>query len=46
MRESVPVVFVFAFGVGNRFSIGSSSFMTHFSTNFHVNDEFFSDRHL
>ena len=39
MKEIAPIVFVFAFGVGNRFSY----FMSLFSKNFHMSDGFSSE---
>ena len=46
MRELASIVFVFKFGVCNRFFVRSSYFTSLFSKNFHMNDEFSSDRHL
>ena len=46
MSELALFVFVFTFGVCNRFSVRSSYFMSLFSKNFHMNDEFSSDRYL
>ena len=46
MIELATIVFVFTFGVCNRFYVRSSYFMFLFSKNFHMIDGFSSDRHL
>ena len=46
MRELVPIVFVFTFGVSNRFFVHSSYLMSLFSKIFHMNDGFSVDRHF
>ena len=46
MRELALIVFVFKFGVCITFAVRSSYFTSLFSKNFHMNDEFSSDKYL